>query len=121
MESREFVDRVIEICDDRQAESILCYDVRKTSILTDYYVICTGNSDTHLRALMTTIDRSFRDIGVPPRNIDGIPMSHWIVMDYSDVLIHIFNAETRAHYQIEALLDEATLIHGEPVTIDETT
>ncbi len=112
MDSKAFAEKAVEVCEDRKADDVLAFDVRKTSILTDYYVICSGNSDAHIRAIMSHLDKTFKELGIVIRNIEGIPISHWIVMDYYDVLIHIFHSETRKHYQIEQLLESSQLIYG---------
>ena len=119
MESRKLADCCIEICQDHKAEDVVCYDVGKTSMLADYYVICSGNSETHIRAIMNHLSKTFKEQGIHPKNVDGVPISHWIVMDYYDVLIHIFSCETREHYKIEALLQADQLIYGKRTVADE--
>lgn len=106
-----FAEKCIAICEDRKAIDLVVYDVSETSILADYYIICSGTSEPHIRGIASNLEIEFKADGVLPRAVEGVPESHWIIIDYSDVLIHIFHPETRAHYQIEALMDTASLVY----------
>jgi len=81
--------------------------MRKISSVTDYLLICSGNSEPHLKAIADEIGRRLRDTGVRPRHRDGYPPSRWIVMDYNDVMIHIFHPDLREHYALEQLWGDA--------------
>lgn len=96
--------RCVEICQDRKADDLRLYDVRETSLLADYFVICTANSVPHLRAISGRLVRDLgEEEGVQPRAVDGAAGSHWVVLDYGSVLVHVFLAEEREYYNIEAL------------------
>ncbi len=78
-------------------------DIRKVSIIADYFVICTGTSDRHVRAIAKEIDEKLGDAGVNPINTEGLTAGEWVLMDYGSVLVHIFDKETRDHYKLEQL------------------
>jgi len=113
MESDALLRRCIAVLEDRKGEDILAFDVRGQSSLTDYYLFCTGNSTTQLRALWHHLDQALTACGVAVRSVEGTPESQWILVDYNDVLIHIFLREARELYNIEALLDDAPLCYPE--------
>ena len=92
---------------DKKAEDALVLDVRGISNVADYFFICTGTSEPHLKAIANEIDRRLRDEGYRPRHRDGFPPSRWIVMDYNDVLVHIFHPELRQRYALEQLWGDA--------------
>lgn len=92
---------------DKKAEDAIILDVRGISSVADYFLICSGNSEPHLKAIADEITRRLRDEGVRPTHRDGFPPSRWIVMDYSDVLIHIFHPELRQRYALEQLWGDA--------------
>ncbi len=92
---------------DKKAEDAMILDVRGISNVADFFVICTGTSEPHLKAIADEITRRLRDEGIRPLHRDGYPPSRWIVMDYNDVLIHIFHPELRQRYGLEDLWGDA--------------
>lgn len=92
---------------DKKAENIIIFDVRATSSVTDFFVLCSGNSEPHLKAIADGISRRLREEGVRVASHDGMPPSRWIVLDYRDVLVHIFHPEFRERYGLEHLWGDA--------------
>lgn len=83
-------------------------DLRDISTFTDYFVLCSGTSEPHLKAIAGEIEeRLKKDHAVRPAAVDGFPASQWIVLDYLQVIIHIFHAEKRAFYSLEDLWSDA--------------
>ena len=82
---------------------MLILDVRGISTVADYFLICTGTSEPHLKAIADEISRRLREAGVRPNHRAGYPPSRWIVMDYADVMLHIFHPELRERYALEQL------------------
>jgi len=103
LESNELARRAVEIAEDRKAEDIVMLDIRKVSIIADYFVICTGTSDRHVKAIAKEIDQKLGDAGVNPINVEGLDVGEWVLMDYGAVLIHVFDRETRDYYRLEQL------------------
>jgi len=96
-----------QIALDKKAEDAMILDVRGISTVADFFFICTGTSEPHLKAIADEICRRLRDEGIRPLHRDGYPPSRWIVMDYNDVLIHIFHPELRQRYGLEDLWGDA--------------
>ena len=93
---------------DKKAEDIIALDLRGISTFTDFFVICTGTSEPHLKAIAGELrDRLKTEHGITPMAIDGYPTSQWVVADYSDVIVHIFHAEKRPVYSLEDLWSDA--------------
>lgn len=103
LESNELARKAVEIAEDRKAEDILMLDIRKISIIADYFVICTGTGDRHVRAIAKEIDEKLGLIGVNPISIEGMIQAEWVLMDYGHVLIHVFDQKTRDYYRLEQL------------------
>jgi ribosome-associated protein len=94
--------------DDKKAEDIVILDVRGISPITDYFVICTASSSPHLRAIQREIDDMMHvEHDVKPRWRDQSFESEWLVLDYTDVMVHIFQADRRAFYSLEELWGDA--------------
>ena len=108
MEPRKLALQCRRLADAKKAENIVILDVRKLSSVTDYFVIATGTSEPHLRALMDEITEKVREeSGVRPRATDGTARNNWIVLDYFDVIVHLMRAEVRDHYSLESLWGDA--------------
>lgn len=94
--------------DDKKAENIVMLDVRGLASITDFLVICTGSSMPHLRAIQNEIaDRARDEYKIKPWSSQGTPDSGWVLLDYSDVVVHIFHTEKRDLYQLEEFWNDA--------------
>jgi len=100
--------RCAELAADKKAENLIALDLRGISNFTDFFVICSGTSEPHLKAIAGEIEtRLKQDEQVSPAAVDGYPMSQWIVIDYTDVVVHIFHDQRRAFYSLEDLWSDA--------------
>jgi ribosome-associated protein len=85
--------------------------LRGISSFTDYFVICSATSEPHLKAISSGVREGLhREFGLSPLSSEGVPASQWLVIDYNDVLIHIFQAEKRRFYALENLWSDAPRI-----------
>jgi ribosome-associated protein len=92
---------------DRKASDIVALDLREVAGYTDFFVICSGNTDRQAKAIHDSIHQGMKkQLGVLPRRVEGLTESRWILMDYLDVVVHIFTPETRDFYRLEALWGE---------------
>jgi ribosome-associated protein len=103
--------RAAAVCEDAKAETIRVYDAREHSILADFFVICSGASDPHLRALCNNVDQVLTKAGVRLYNISGTPESHWIILDFGTIVVHVLNPEAREFYRLESLWQEMPVIY----------
>jgi ribosome-associated protein len=86
-------------------------DIRRVSLLADYFVICSGASERQLRAIVDEIlEKVKKEAGVVPLNVEGVPSSGWVLVDYGDVIVHIFAPSLREYYSLEKLWSEATMV-----------
>lgn len=105
--TRELALRIAEIIADTPAADTLVLDIHELSTVADYFVICSGENERQLRAISNTVLEKLREEGVRPHRSEGNPQSGWIVLDYGDAIVHIFDADQRAFYRLEKLWDEA--------------
>ncbi|HVR34473.1 MAG TPA: ribosome silencing factor [Methylomirabilota bacterium] len=97
-----------EYAENRKGEDLVILDVREVSTITDYFVLVTGTSEPHLRAIVDEIrDRLKEEHGIRPRAVDGSVQGAWLVLDYFDVIVHVLRADTREHYDLEGLWGDA--------------
>ena len=112
MDSKKLALLCRKFADDRKAENLVVLDVRKLSSVTDYFVIASGSSQPHLRAIVDEITTRLRDDeGLRPARMDGANTGTWVVLDYFDVIIHVMHAETRARYDLEGLWNDAKSVN----------
>lgn len=96
--------------EERKGMDILLLDVREITILADYFILCSATSERHLQVLTGDLSRQLKaDIG-RPLGIEGEPMSGWMLVDYGDIVVHIFLPETREFYDLEGLWKEAQTV-----------
>lgn len=97
--------------DNKKAEDIAILDVRELSSVTDYFVVATGTSEPHLRAIVDEITGRLREeYHLRPRAVDGTLRAAWVVLDYFDVIVHVMRADVRERYDLETLWGDAKRI-----------
>ncbi len=103
--------RGVQLAQDKKALDPVILDLRKISSIADYLVICSAQSEPQLKAIANGIEKSLKEEeGLYPLAIDGFPTSQWIVMDYGDVMLHIFHEQKRGVYALEDLWSDAAQI-----------
>ena len=108
MDSKKLALLCRELADNKKAENIVVLDVRKVSSVTDYFVIASGTSEPHLRAIMDEISETLREEhDITPTGKDGSVNTAWVVLDYFDVIVHVMRADARERYNLEGLWNDA--------------
>ena len=99
--------RIVDLAEDKQAHDIVLLDILSQSTIADYFVICSGDNDRQLKAILEHIDQMIqREMGLNARS-EGTPESGWIVLDYGDIVVHVFGAVQRDYYRLERLWSKA--------------
>ncbi len=106
-ETRTRVRAAVEAALDRKAEDVRVLELAEASDFTDFFVICSGNSERQVQAVAEAIERSLRDFGEKPLHLEGMTQGHWVLMDYSDLVVHVFEVEKRDFYRLERLWADA--------------
>ncbi|MFL5913042.1 MAG: ribosome silencing factor, partial [Gaiellaceae bacterium] len=100
------VDRVAAIASDKKAMDIRVLDVRGVVSYTDYFVVCSGNTERQTKAIHDAVYEDLKREGLLPRRVEGAREASWVLMDYLDAVIHIFTPEARSFYRLEQLWGE---------------
>lgn len=115
IEGQELAIAVAEYVDEMQAEGIEILDLRGISTITDFFVICTGTSNPHVKAIRREVaGKLAEEHGIKARATDGSPESQWLVLDFVDVILHIFHKDRRDTYSLEDLWSDAERLPFEP-------
>jgi ribosome-associated protein len=93
--------------DDKKAIDILILDLRGLTYITDYFVICSGSNITQVAAISDGVGQSLAQAGGHPSHVEGGPEASWVLMDFGDVVVHIFEEQARAYYSLEKLWSDA--------------
>ena len=108
LEPRELAERIAAIAADVKATDIRVLDLREVLGYTDYFVVCSGNTERQTKAIYDRIHKELKDsYGLLPRREEGAREARWILMDYLDCVVHIFTPEARGFYRLEQLWGEA--------------
>jgi ribosome-associated protein len=92
---------------DKKAKEVVIMDLRGLTSVTDFFVLCTGESDVQIKAIVDYLDESLRMEDTKPFHIEGYDQLNWVLVDYVDVVVHVFLAETRDYYGLERLWADA--------------
>jgi ribosome-associated protein len=105
--SKRLAEVIAGFADDKKAQSIVELDLRGVIDYTDYFVICSGGTDRQVKAIVDGIHVGCKaELGILPRRVEGLPGSQWVLMDYLDVVVHVFVRELREFYALERLWGE---------------
>ena len=100
--------------DEKKGEDITLLDLSGLLVVTDVFVVASGTSNRHVRTLVDDAEEALRDLDRKPIRREGVDTGEWVLLDYGDVVIHVFDKETRAYYELERLWRDAPRIEFEP-------
>ena len=110
LSSSALAQRAAHICLDYKANDVVLLDLRGVSDMTDYFVIASGTSDTHVRALGEHVLEELKREGAPAHHVEGLTQGRWVLLDYVDFVVHLFHPTLRNFYQLERLWSDAALV-----------
>lgn len=102
--------KIASLLSDKKAVDIKILELKDLTIITDYFVICSAESTTQVKAISEYVEETLESEGMKPFGIEGFSYAHWVLMDYGDVIVHIFLEETRHFYDLERLWLDAPRI-----------
>lgn len=114
MDSVVKAEKISSILLDHKGEDVVILDVKEKTDIADYYVVATGRAKTHTRSLIEHVEEEMEKLGEVARCSEGVREGRWAVLDYGDVLVHIFNDETRVLYHLENLWEEDKTAEKKP-------
>lgn len=103
MQISELALNTAEILDNKKADEIIILDVRGLTIVSDYFIVASASNVNHVRTLAEEVQDKLGQVGLQPLRTEGMEEGRWIVLDYGDLLVHIFHAKEREFYQLERL------------------
>jgi len=110
----EQVVHALHAAEDRKATDLVVLDLRKAAGFTDYFVLCSGGNARQIRAIADSVMAALADKGVKPSHVEGYERSEWVLLDYFDFIVHVFQPETRLFYGLERLWGSAERVEVSP-------
>ena len=110
----ELVKIAYDALDDKKAEDIKILDIRNVSVIADYFVIANGGNSNHVQALMDNVEDKLAEAGVYPKQTEG-KNTNWVLMDYNDIIVHVFSRDERLFYDLEKIWSDGKEIAIEDV------
>ena len=113
MDTKDQVKLVYQALADKKAEDIRIIEIGDISVIADYFVIANGTNPNQVSALVDSVEQELAKVDVTPKRIEGIGNASWVLMDYGDIIIHIFSKEDRAFYDLERIWRDGKTIAQE--------
>lgn len=110
LNSEELMSLAMDAAEDKKALNLVALNLEGLSLVTDYYVICHGNSETQVQSIATEIRKRAEEKGVTVRGVEGVSTARWILLDLGDVVAHVFHRDDREYYNIERLWSDAKVV-----------
>jgi len=108
------VQRAVSLCLDRKANDVVLLNLHGVTDMTDYFVIASGTSDTHVRAIAEHVIQEMKKEGYPVYHVEGLSQGRWVLLDYVDFVVHLFHPTLRQFYQLERLWGDAESVALDP-------
>jgi len=110
LDSAELAKAAVDIASDKKAADIMLLDIRDVTTFADYFVICSGNNPRQIQAIADAIDEGLEKQGANLLHREGVAETGWVLLDFGDVIVHIFGAKEREYYRLERLWSEAKTV-----------
>ena len=115
MTANELVKNTVKILDSKKAEELVAIRVKDLTILAEYFIIANGTSNTQVKMLADEVEYQLGEMGIKPHKVEGYQSGNWIVLDYIDVVVHMFLTETREFYSLERLWADGDVLNTETI------
>ena len=113
MDSITLANRISELIFNKKGYDVKILDLKEVASFTDYFVICSADSDTQVKAIADEVDKSLKDQGMKSWHKEGYRALNWVLLDYVDVVVHIFKKDVREYYNLEKLWGDAPVVEVE--------
>ena len=110
MQTIDLVKKIVEALEDKKAEDITVLDIGEVSSIADYFIIANGNNANQLTAMEDAVDEARYTNGVHPKQVEGTGNSTWILMDYQDIIVHLFSKEDRQFYDLDRIWRDGKVV-----------
>ena len=112
--AKELAAKIVEALEDKKAEDIKIIDISQVSVIADYFIIASGTNKNQVQALVDNVDETLGRAGYEAKQMEGYATANWVLLDYSDIIVHVFDSENRLFYDLERIWRD-----GKTISLDE--
>jgi ribosome-associated protein len=120
LDSKQLADSITNFIFNKKGFDVKILDLRQLTAMADYFVICSADSDTQVKAIADEIDKNLKDEGIRLWHKEGYKGLNWVLLDYVDVVVHIFKKDVRTYYNLERLWGDAPIVNVEDQALEST-
>lgn len=113
MEARELVKSVCKALNDKKGEDVKVIDISKISVMADYFVIASGRNKNQVNALVDAVQDELEKEGVTPRQREGYGLGNWVLLDFGDIIVHVFDRENRFFYDLDRIWSDGVIVDAD--------
>ncbi|MDR3611700.1 MAG: ribosome silencing factor [Ignavibacteriaceae bacterium] len=111
--SNKIIDRIVELIFTKKGYDVKILDLRSLTAIADYFIICSADSDTQVKAIADEVDKKMREEGVRSWHTEGYRSLNWVLIDFVDIVVHVFKKESRDYYSLDKLWGDAPVVVAE--------
>ncbi|RXJ00003.1 ribosome silencing factor [Anaerobacillus alkaliphilus] len=115
MHENKILEIAVKAADDKRADNIVVLDMKGISLISDYFLICHGNSEKQVQAIATEIKKTAQENEIELKRLEGFDQARWVLIDLDDVVVHVFHKDERLYYNLEKLWGDAPTLDVEGV------
>lgn len=112
--TKEMVKLAVQALEDKKGEDIKVIDITEVSVLADYFIIASGTNKNQVQALVDNVDETLGRAGYEAKQMEGYATANWVLLDYNDIIVHVFDSENRLFYDLERIWRD-----GKTISLDE--
>ena len=113
LKSKEMVKLAVQALEDKKGEDIKVIDITEVSVLADYFIIASGTNKNQVQALVDNVDETLGRAGYEAKQMEGYATANWVLLDYNDIIVHVFDSENRLFYDLERIWRDGRVISPE--------
>lgn len=117
-QSKEMARKAWQALEDKKAKDVRILDISAVSVLADYFLIASGSNRNQVQAMVDNVQEKLHEAGFDPKQVEGYQTANWVLLDYGDIIIHIFDEENRLFYDLERIWRDGALIQAEDLTTE---
>lgn len=119
-QSKQMAKEACQALEDKKALDVRILDISKVSVLADYFIIASGSNRNQVQALVDNVQEELHKSGFSPRQVEGYSTANWILLDYGDIIIHVFDEENRLFYDLERIWRDGIVVSAEDLTKEDS-
>lgn len=114
-QSKKMAKIAFEALEDKKADDITIIDISEISVLADYFIIASGSNRNQVQAMADNVEKDLGKVGYPTKQVEGYQGANWILMDFNDIIVHVFDRESRSFYDLERIWRDGKVINPEEI------